>query len=101
MFQQYHKVKFKENNEVEYVSAYKEGNISLFLVVNVKDIITVYYSFHGEERGESRFTLLKDTFLKDVENFMGFIDDDCFHEKSAYGSITGFIDMLEDYVLVV
>lgn len=98
MFQQYHKVKFKENNEVEYVSAYKEGNISLFLVVNVK---TVYYSFHGEERGESRFTLPKDTFLKDVENFMGFIDDDCFHEKSAYGSITGFIDMLEDYVLVV
>ena len=100
MFQQYHKIKFREDNEMEYVSAWKKGDISLFLVVTVKDNITVYYSYNGEERGESRFTLSKDIFLTGVDDFMNQLDENVFFEKSIYGVIQNFIYFIEDSVLV-
>ena len=100
MFQQYHKIKFREDNEMEYVSAWKKLNISLFLVVTIKDNITVYYSYTGEERGESRFTLSKDIFLTGVDDFMNQLEENVFFEKSIYGVIENFIYFIEDRVLV-
>ena len=100
MFQQYHKIKFREDNEMEYVSAWKKWNISLFLVVTIKDNITVYYSYTGEERGESRFTLSKDIFLTGVDDFMNQLEENVFFEKSIYGVIENFIYFIEDRVLV-